>query len=79
MPPVSPEPARHWIAQHVALSNPRGRGQDDVPRLLRRLAKMIDGLGDVQVLDLLMHIEITEDGPWPAITVYYSSAEQPES
>ena len=50
-----------------------------MPRLLRRLATMTDELGDVQLLDLVMHTEITEDGPWPAITVYYSSAEQSDS
>lgn len=79
MPPASREPARHWAARHFALSNPAGPRQDDVPRLLRRLAMMIDGLGDVQVLDLVMHTELTEDEPWPAITVYYSSAGQSAS
>jgi len=74
MAPDMHGPAHHWTASHFTLSNPTGRGQDDVPRLRRRLAKTIDGLGDVQVLDLVMRTEMTEGGPWPAITVYYSSA-----
>ena len=28
-------------------------------------------LGDVEVLDLIMHTEITEDGDWPNLTVYF--------
>ena len=60
-----------WTADHFSQANPNGPGQDDVPSLLRRVADTIEGLGDVEVLDLIMHTEITEDGDWPNLTVYF--------
>lgn len=64
-------PRTTWTASHFSQANPRGRGQDHVARLLRRVARTIDELGDVRVVDLVMHNEVTEDGNWPSITVYY--------
>ncbi len=60
-----------WTANHFSQSNPRGPGQDDVPALLRRVAETIAGLGDAWIMDLVMHNEITAEGNWPAIVVYY--------
>lgn len=62
-----------WSAQHCSQSNPAGPGQNDVPTLLRRVADTIAGLGDVDILDLVMHVEVTEDGDWPSITAYYGT------
>ncbi len=70
MPRNSP-PKATWTAKHFSQANPKGRGQDQVPRLLRRVAKTIDELGEVRVVDLVMHNDVTEDGDWPSITVYY--------
>jgi hypothetical protein len=64
-------PKADWTTNHFAQANPRGRGQDDVPALLRRVADTIAGLGGVRVGDLVMHNEVTADGMWPSITVYY--------
>lgn len=64
-------PKLDWTANHFSQSNPRGPGQDDVPALLRRVAETIAGLGDAWVTDLVMHNEITAEGNWPAIVVYY--------
>lgn len=62
-----PYTMHHFAAQ----SNPEGTGQGDVPALLRRVADSIEGLGNVQVHDLIMHSEITADGDWPNLTVYF--------
>ncbi|SDQ57845.1 hypothetical protein [Thermostaphylospora chromogena] len=67
---------------HFTQNNPRGLGQDSVPTLLRRVATTIEELGPVEVHDLIMHNEITEDGlNWPSVTVYfeYKDDEQAES
>ena len=60
--------------EHFSQANPVGKGQGDVPALLRRVADSIDALGEVEVQDLVMHTEITEDGDWPSLTVYFHSS-----
>jgi hypothetical protein len=64
-------PTPDWTANHFSQSNPRGPGQDDVPALLRRVAETIARLGDAWIIDLVMHNEITAEGNWPSIVVYY--------
>lgn len=56
---------------HFSQANPRGDGQDDVAALLRSVADTVDELGEVTVADLVLHSEMTAEGPWPSITVYY--------
>ena len=68
-----------WSAQHLSQANPAGPRQDDVPALLRRVADYIAELGDVQILDLVMHVEVTEHGNWPSVTVYYTADHPPRS
>ncbi|WP_369223285.1 hypothetical protein AB5J52_20025 [Streptomyces sp. R39] len=63
-----------WTIKHFSQANPAGVGQNDVPALLRRVADSIEGLGPVEVQDLVMHTEITGDGPWPSLTVYFHNA-----
>jgi hypothetical protein len=63
-----------WIARHFSQANPAGPDQADVPALLRRVAGTIEELGEVEILDLVLHEEITPDGDWPSITVYYAPA-----
>jgi hypothetical protein len=60
-----------WTANHFSQANPAGKGQADVPALLRRVADTIEGLGEVRVMDLIMHNEVTAEGDWPSIIVYY--------
>lgn len=45
--------------------------QDNVPVLLRRVADSIDRMGPLDVHDLVLHTEVTEDGDWHSITVYF--------
>ncbi|MET9027679.1 hypothetical protein ABZW96_18985 [Nocardia sp. NPDC004168] len=59
---------------YFSQSNPAGQGQEDVAKLLRTVAASIEELGDVSIQDLVLHNEITSDGVWPSITVYYSGA-----
>lgn len=40
-------------------------------KLLRTVADSIEQLGDVRIQDLVLHNEITVEGAWPSITVYY--------
>lgn len=60
---------------HFAQANPAGPDQGDVPKLLRTVAATIEGLGSITVADLILHSEVTEDGDWPSITVYYSKSD----
>jgi len=36
------------------------------------VARTIAELGEVDVLDLVLHNEVTEAGDWPSVTVYYA-------
>jgi hypothetical protein len=60
-------PQIHTFSQ----ANPLGPDEGDVPALLRRLADSIDKLGVVSVLDLTFENEVTGDGLWPSMTVYF--------
>jgi hypothetical protein len=71
--PKNHVPNPNWNAKHFSQANPRGRGQGNVPRLLRRVANTLAILGEIEVQDLVMHTEITPDGAWPSVTVYYHS------
>jgi hypothetical protein len=68
-----------WTAECFSLANPRGRGQGDVPLLLRRAANSIGELGTVEIQDLVLHAEVNEFGNWPSITIYFLEASQPRS
>jgi hypothetical protein len=57
---------------HFSLANPIGTRKEDVPRLLRRLAKSITELGPIEIHDITYHAEVLADGStWPSMTVYY--------
>ncbi|QLY34285.1 hypothetical protein H0264_11195 [Nocardia huaxiensis] len=56
-------------------SNPPGPEQGDVAKLLRTVANTLEDFGVATVMDLVMHTEVTADGPWPSITVYYEDPE----
>jgi hypothetical protein len=40
-----------------------------------RVADSIEKLGPVEVQDLILHNEVTADGLWPSLTVYFQPAE----
>jgi hypothetical protein len=65
-----------WTINHFSQANPEGAAQGDVPALLRRVAESLDALGPIRVQDLVFHNEITADGPWYSVTVYYHEGEQ---
>jgi hypothetical protein len=58
-------------AEHFSQANPAGPGQDDIPSLLRRVAESVEAIGPVEVQDLILHTEVTENGPWYSLTVYF--------
>ncbi|MGL6235471.1 MAG: hypothetical protein ACRC20_09000 [Segniliparus sp.] len=63
-----------YTVKHFSQSNPAGPGQESVPDLLRRVAATLDGMGTIEVQDLILHNEICPEGAsWPSITVYYTS------
>jgi|tagenome__1003787_1003787.scaffolds.fasta_scaffold19410875_2 hypothetical protein len=66
---MSSEPET-WTIEHFTQANPAGPGQDDVPALLRRVAAALEGMGTVEVQDVVFHSEVTEHGDWPSVTVY---------
>lgn len=65
-----------WSVRHFSQANPEGDGQDDVPALLRRVADSIERLGPVEVQDVVFHNEVTADGDWPAMTVYFHNPDE---
>jgi hypothetical protein len=67
-----------WTIEHFSQANPAGQGQANVPALLRRVADSIEALGEVDVQDLILHTEVTEDGDWHSMTVYFHRTGVPE-
>jgi hypothetical protein len=64
-----------WTARYFSQANPKGPDQGDVPALLRRVADSIEELGPVDVQDVVFGTEVTEDGPWHSLTVYFHPAD----
>jgi hypothetical protein len=60
-----------WTVRHFSQANPRGEGQDDAAALLRRVADTIARLGPIEVQDICFHTELTAEGDWHSMTVYY--------
>ena len=67
-----------YTCNHFSLANPQNDGADDLPRLLRRVADLIEetGIQPMEMLDLTVSSEITGDGPWWSVTVYWSPDEE---
>jgi len=61
-----------WFIRHFSQANPAGEHQASVSALLRRVADTLDEFDDIEVQHLVMETEITSEGPWPSITVYFS-------
>jgi len=64
---MEPMPQIH----HFSQANPVSRGEADVPALLRRVADTIESLGVVCVQDVTFENDVTADGLWPSMTVYF--------
>jgi hypothetical protein len=62
---------RHALLQ----ANPTRNRQADVPAPLRRVAATIEDLGEVQVLDIVMHTEVTENGDRYSLTVDFDNGQ----
>ncbi|MBR7829247.1 hypothetical protein KDK95_23265 [Actinospica sp. MGRD01-02] len=67
-----------WTIRHFSQANPSGAAQADVAALLRRVADSLDRLGAIEVSDIVMHHEVTEDGIWPSLTVYFHKTDVDE-
>ncbi len=63
--------ADHAPLYRFTVATARGEEQDHVATLLRRVASALDDLGAVDVHDITFHVESTDQGPWPSMTVYY--------
>ncbi len=61
-----------WFIRHFSQANPAGDDQASVSALLRRVADTLDEFSGIEVQHLVMETEITAEGPWPSITVYFS-------
>jgi hypothetical protein len=62
---------KSWAIRHFSQANPEGKGQADVPVLLRRVADSIEAFGHIEVKDITFQTEITGGGPWHSLTVYF--------
>lgn len=63
-------------SRHFSIANKRnGKHENDLPHLLRRVAKQIEALGidPMDILDVTIHQETTENGPWWDATVHWSA------
>lgn len=67
-----------FFTRHFSLRNPQGERQDDFPLLLRRLAEEIERHGEIDILDVTFQREVTANGDWPSMTVYYSTSDDDE-
>jgi hypothetical protein len=61
----------HASLYHFTVATARGWEQDDVATLLRRVAEALDKLGAVDIHDITFHVDWTDEGSWPSMTVYY--------
>ena len=70
-----------YSCQHFSLSNPENDGADDLPHLLRRVADVVDeyGISPMDILDLTVSQEMTGEGPWWSVTVYWSPDPEDEA
>jgi hypothetical protein len=69
-------PPRDSTCHYYSIGLPLGDGQDDVPALLRHVAKSIEGLAEhanASIAGLLYsNDEVNEYGEWPRMTVFYT-------
>ncbi len=65
-----------WTCFHTSQGNSKGEGQGDLPKLLRTFADTVERLGDIEVLDLTLDDEITAEGSWFSLTLYYSRGDE---
>ena len=72
MPEPESSSREPWTVLHFAQSNPAGKGQGDVPALLRRVAESLESLGDIDVQDITFHSQVAEGEDDLTITVYYN-------
>ena len=59
-----------YYCRHFSLALPEGSGQDNVPRLLHKLAEAIEAQA-LDVIDIVFHNEIEDGKDRPYVTVYY--------
>ena len=69
---MEPDPFGHPLIHHFGQANPKGPGQDHVPSLLRRVADTLEGIDGAEVMDLVLHNQINEDGDSYSLVVYYA-------
>ena len=72
-------PVDEWTCRHFSLANPTGPTATDLPLLLRRAAEEIERreINPMQILDLTVSSEISEDGPEWSVTLYWSPDREP--
>ena len=63
-----------WTSRHFSLANPVTGDVTDLPLLLRCVADQIEacGITPMELLDVVVHQEITADGPSWSVNVYWS-------
>jgi hypothetical protein len=69
--PPGGDPRDKWVTYSFSLSNPTGPGQGSVSALLRRLADQLDGLGEVEIIDISFSSQPTGEENDLRMTVYY--------
>jgi hypothetical protein len=68
-----------WPIRQFTQGLADGTGRDDIAALLRHVADTIEGLGDVEIQDIVFHQQLYyEDADWPHLTVYYHETDDDE-
>lgn len=74
LPPEEIERLKGWTCQLFGVSDPEA----NVPRLLRKVADAIEGLGIVEILDVTFCLEVEAPNLEAKMAVYYSFPEEYE-
>jgi hypothetical protein len=63
------QPPQASTLYHFTVATARGPAQEDIANLLRRVADTLDQLGALDVHDITFHVDWTDEGSWPSMTV----------
>lgn len=63
-----------WTCRHFSLGNADGPDKSNLPLLLRRVADEMESrdILPIDLLDITLSSEMTAEGPWWSVTVYWS-------
>lgn len=67
---ISEQPTS-WTIEHFSQANPTAQGKATSRPCCAVSPPTLEQLSAVEVADLVLHTEITDQGAWPSLTVYF--------